>query len=192
MAPIHLSRTTRPSTDRGFSSFYCDKCRNGHMPGFQVSIGARRQPFRRGDIFGGVLSQAGNSAYDPARSGPGPRPALGSRQRRSSRTTQCGARGPATRFAERRPRAVLDVRPQTEEEIAPPSPGPGEQIHAKVSAARPDERPRLDSPMVARLPGARRPPAFCPERRDAPSARRLRPVRREDGGGREVLPGVWG
>jgi hypothetical protein len=55
------------STDRGFQfKFYCDKCRNGYMSGFQASIvGTAGSLFRAaGDIFGGVFSQAGNSAYE--------------------------------------------------------------------------------------------------------------------------------
>src|SRR5258708_31212891 len=55
------------STDRGFQfKFYCDKCRNGYLSGFQASIvGTAGSLFRAaGDIFRGVFSQAGNSAYE--------------------------------------------------------------------------------------------------------------------------------
>ena len=43
------------STDRGFQfKFYCDKCRNGYLSGFQASIvGTAGSLFRAaGDIFG--------------------------------------------------------------------------------------------------------------------------------------------
>jgi membrane protease subunit (stomatin/prohibitin family) len=55
------------STDKGYQfKFYCDKCGNGHMTRFQPSITGMAGGFLRaaGDLFGGVLSRAGNSAYE--------------------------------------------------------------------------------------------------------------------------------
>lgn len=58
------------STDRGYQfKFYCDKCGNGYLSSFQTSVtnmaGGLLQA--AGHIFGGFLSQAGNSAYDVQR-----------------------------------------------------------------------------------------------------------------------------
>jgi hypothetical protein len=55
------------STDKGYQfKFYCDKCGNGYMSRFQTSItGAGGSLLRAaGDLFGGWLSSAGNSAYE--------------------------------------------------------------------------------------------------------------------------------
>src|SRR3954464_13461103 len=55
------------STDKGYQfKFYCDKCGNGYMSRFQTSItGAGGGLLRAaGDLFGGVFSSAGNSAYE--------------------------------------------------------------------------------------------------------------------------------
>jgi membrane protease subunit (stomatin/prohibitin family) len=59
------------STDRGYQfKFFCDKCNNGHMTRFQPSITGMAGGFLRaaGDLFGGVLSRAGDSAYEIQRS----------------------------------------------------------------------------------------------------------------------------
>ena len=55
------------STDRGFQfKFYCDKCGNGYLSRFQAStLGTAGSLLRAaGDLFGGWLSSAGNSAYE--------------------------------------------------------------------------------------------------------------------------------
>lgn len=55
------------STDRGFQfKFHCDKCGNGHMSRFDASVVGTAGSLLRaaGDIFGGFLSSAGNSAYE--------------------------------------------------------------------------------------------------------------------------------
>lgn len=55
------------STDRGFQfKFYCDKCGNGYLSGFQNStLGTAGSLLRAaGDLFGGWASSAGNSAYE--------------------------------------------------------------------------------------------------------------------------------
>jgi hypothetical protein len=55
------------STDNGYQfKFYCDKCRNGYMSTFQGSMLGMGSSLLRaaGNMFGGVLSSAGHSAYD--------------------------------------------------------------------------------------------------------------------------------
>lgn len=55
------------STDRGYQfRFYCDKCRNGYLSGFQTSVTGMAGGLLRaaGDIFGGVLGSASNSAFE--------------------------------------------------------------------------------------------------------------------------------
>ncbi|MEO8878327.1 MAG: zinc ribbon domain-containing protein [Polyangiaceae bacterium] len=63
------------STDRGYQfNFYCDKCGNGYMTSFQASvIGTAGSVLRAaGSIFGGVVSSAGNGAYEMQRAVGGP------------------------------------------------------------------------------------------------------------------------
>ena len=55
------------STDRGYQfKFHCDKCGNGYMSRFQPSLTGTAGGLLRaaGDLFGGVFSNAGNSAYE--------------------------------------------------------------------------------------------------------------------------------
>jgi membrane protease subunit (stomatin/prohibitin family) len=55
------------STDRGYQfKFHCDKCGNGYMSRFQPSLTGTAGGLLRaaGDLFGGVFSSAGNSAYE--------------------------------------------------------------------------------------------------------------------------------
>src|SRR3954453_16323561 len=55
------------STDRGFQfKFYCDKCGNGFLSGFQSSVVGTAGSLLRaaGDLVGGVFSEAGSSAYE--------------------------------------------------------------------------------------------------------------------------------
>ncbi|MDT5156452.1 MAG: hypothetical protein QOH51_809 [Acidobacteriota bacterium] len=55
------------STDKGYQfKFYCDKCGNGYMSRFQPSLTGTGGSLLRaaGDLFGGWLSSAGNSAYE--------------------------------------------------------------------------------------------------------------------------------
>ena len=59
------------STDRGYQfKFYCDKCGNGYMSRYEASaLGTAGSLLRSaGDLFGGWLGSAGNSAYDIQRS----------------------------------------------------------------------------------------------------------------------------
>src|SRR5438132_1885311 len=58
------------STDRGYQfRFHCDKCGNGYQSRFQPSITGMAGGLLRaaGDLFGGWLSNAGNSAYEVQR-----------------------------------------------------------------------------------------------------------------------------
>ena len=55
------------STDKGYQfKFYCDRCHNGHMSRFQLSMAGTAGSLLRaaGDLFGGILGSAGNSAYE--------------------------------------------------------------------------------------------------------------------------------
>lgn len=55
------------STDRGYQfKFHCDKCGNGFMSRFQMSVTGTAGGLLRaaGDLFGGIFSSAGNSAYE--------------------------------------------------------------------------------------------------------------------------------
>jgi len=58
------------STDRGYQfKFFCDRCHNGYLSSFQTSITgvAGGLLSAAGHLFGGVLGQAGASAYDVQR-----------------------------------------------------------------------------------------------------------------------------
>jgi len=58
------------STDRGHQfKFFCDKCGNGYMSSFQVSVigTAGGLLHAAGNLLGGVLGQAGNTAYEVQR-----------------------------------------------------------------------------------------------------------------------------
>src|SRR5215217_5178417 len=55
------------STDKGYQfKFHCDKCGNGYMSRYQASLAGTGGSLLRaaGDLFGGWLSSAGNSAYE--------------------------------------------------------------------------------------------------------------------------------
>src|SRR5918999_103507 len=55
------------STDKGYQfKFYCDKCGNGYMSRYQASLTGTGGSLLRaaGDLFGGWLTSAGNSAYE--------------------------------------------------------------------------------------------------------------------------------
>lgn len=55
------------STDKGYQfKFYCDRCHNGYMSRFQMSMAGTAGSLLRaaGDLFGGFLGNAGNSAYE--------------------------------------------------------------------------------------------------------------------------------
>ncbi len=76
MALIQFTRNhTDHSTDKGFQfEFFCDRCGNGFMSEFKASAagfaaGALRAA---GGLFGGILGQAGSSAYEIERAVQGP------------------------------------------------------------------------------------------------------------------------
>ena len=55
------------STDRGYQfRFHCDKCGNGHMSAYEASVAGTAAGFLHaaGNLFGGMLGNAGNSAYE--------------------------------------------------------------------------------------------------------------------------------
>lgn len=55
------------STDRGYQfKFFCEKCGNGHLSTFKAStLGMASSALRAaGNLFGGVLGNAANSAYE--------------------------------------------------------------------------------------------------------------------------------
>jgi len=63
------------STDKGFQfEFFCDRCGNGFMSGFQPSAtGMAASALRAaGGLFGGFLGQAGSSGYEIERAVLGP------------------------------------------------------------------------------------------------------------------------
>src|ERR1051326_1380839 len=68
MAIIKLTANHQDlSTDKGYQfKFFCDKCGNGYMTRFQTSITGMAGGLLRaaGDLFGGIFSSAGNSAYE--------------------------------------------------------------------------------------------------------------------------------
>jgi hypothetical protein len=58
------------STDRGFQfKFYCDRCGNGYLSSFQNSLTGMAGGLLRaaGNLFGGVLGSAGDSAFEVQR-----------------------------------------------------------------------------------------------------------------------------
>src|ERR1051326_3155626 len=62
-----VSNTDDLSTDKGYQfKFYCDKCGNSYMSRYQPSVTGTAGSLLRaaGDVFGGWLGNAGNSAYE--------------------------------------------------------------------------------------------------------------------------------
>ncbi len=164
------------STDKGFQfKFYCDRCRNGYLSGFQSSIVGTAGSLLRaaGDIFGGILGQAGNSAYEIQRAVGGPahdaalKAAVHEVKPHFTQCVRCGKwvcnevcwnpkRGLCTTCA-----------PKTEVEIAAAqSDAQLEQIREKVRAKDQTKDLDLDTEMVARCPKCKAETAggkFCPE-----------------------------
>ncbi|MFN7134059.1 MAG: hypothetical protein ACK4N5_18420 [Myxococcales bacterium] len=55
------------STDKGYQfKFYCDHCHNGYMSSFEASMMGMASSFlsAAGSMFGGILGNAGHSAYE--------------------------------------------------------------------------------------------------------------------------------
>ena len=76
MALIQFTRNHNDhSTDKGFQfEFMCDRCGNGFMTEFQASaVGMAGSALRAaGNLFGGILGSASNSAYEIERAVQGP------------------------------------------------------------------------------------------------------------------------
>jgi hypothetical protein len=76
MTLIQFTRNNHDhSTDKGYQfEFFCDRCGNGFMTGFQPSAtGMAASALRAaGGLFGGILGSAGNSAYEIERAIQGP------------------------------------------------------------------------------------------------------------------------
>ena len=164
------------STDRGFQfKFYCDKCGNGHVSGFQPSVVGTVGGLLRaaGDIFGGVLGQAGHGAYEIQRAVGGKAhddalaAAVTEVKPNFTQCVRCGhwvcnevcwnpKRGLCT-----------ECGPKTEVEIAhAQSAAQLEQIQEKVRAKDQTRDLDLDTQMVARCPKCKAETAgakFCPE-----------------------------
>ncbi len=63
------------STDKGYQfEFFCDRCQNGFMTGFQASaMGLAASALRTaGSLFGGLLGSAGSNSYEIERAVQGP------------------------------------------------------------------------------------------------------------------------
>lgn len=76
MALIEFTRNyTNHSTEKGYQfEFFCDRCQNGFMTEFKASVtGFATSALRAaGGLFGGILGQAGSSAYEIERAIQGP------------------------------------------------------------------------------------------------------------------------
>ncbi|MBI3405481.1 MAG: zinc ribbon domain-containing protein [Acidobacteria bacterium] len=76
MALIEFTRNhTDHSTDKGYQfEFFCDRCGNGFKTEFSASVAGFAASALRaaGGLFGGMLSQAGSSAYEIQRAVQGP------------------------------------------------------------------------------------------------------------------------
>ena len=164
------------STDRGYQfKFYCDKCRNGYMSGFQASlVGTAGSLFRAaGDLFGGVFSQAGNSAYEIQRAIGGKahdsalEAAVAEVKPHFTQCVRCGKWACNTICWNAERGLCSTCAPQTEEEIAAAqAQAQVEQIHAKVRERDQTKGLDLDNPMVARCPKCSAQTSggkFCPE-----------------------------
>src|SRR5438876_504481 len=169
------------STDRGFQfKFYCDKCRNGYLSGFQASIvGTAGSLFRAaGDIFGGVFSQAGNSAYEIQRAVGGKahdaalETAVTDVKPHFTQCVRCGHWVCNTVCWNVDRGLCSNCAPQTEEEVAAAqAQAQVEQIHSKVRERDQTKGLDLDNPMVARCPK-------CTAQRRAPASPSCKPYAR--------------
>ena len=76
MALIQFTRNHQDhSTDKGYQfEFFCDRCGNGFMTEFKASVAGFAASALRaaGGLFGGILGQAGSSAYEIERAVQGP------------------------------------------------------------------------------------------------------------------------
>jgi hypothetical protein len=164
------------STDRGYQfKFYCDKCGNGHVSAFQASVVGTVGGLLRaaGDLFGGVLGQAGNSAYEVQRAVGGKAhddaiaAAVAEVKPSFTQCVRCG-RWVCNAVCWNVKRGLCtDCAPKTEVEIAhAQSEAQVEQIREKVRAKDQTRGLDLDTEMVARCPKCKAETSgakFCPE-----------------------------
>jgi membrane protease subunit (stomatin/prohibitin family) len=164
------------STDRGFQfKFYCDKCGNGHVSAFQPSVVGTVGGLLRaaGDIFGGVLGQAGHGAYEIQRAVGGKAhddalaAAVAEVKPNFTQCVRCG-RWVCNEICWNPKRGLCtECGPKTEFEIAAAqSAAQLEQIQEKVRAKDQTRDLDLDTEMVARCPKCKAETAgakFCPE-----------------------------
>lgn len=164
------------STDRGFQfTFHCDKCGNGHMSRFQPSVVGTVGGLLRaaGGIFGGVLGQAGNSAYEIQRAIGGSahdaalEAAVEEAKPNFTQCVRCGNWVCNEVCWNTRRGLCTTCAPKTEVEVAAAqSEAQIEQIRDKVRAKDQTQDLDLDTPMVARCPKCKAETAgakFCPE-----------------------------
>jgi hypothetical protein len=177
MALIQFTRNYDDlSTDKGYQfKFYCDKCGSGYLTAFQSSLVGTAGSFLRaaGDIFGGVLGSAGNSAYEIQRAigGPAHDSALhASVEEAKPNFTQCVRCGHwvCNEVCWNADRGLCtSCGPKTEVEIsAAQSDAQIEQIRTKVAAKDQTAGLDLDHTMVARCPKCKaqvKGGKFCPE-----------------------------
>ena len=164
------------STDRGFQfKFYCDKCRNGYMSGFQTSMTGTAGGLLRaaGDLFGGVFSSAGESAFEIQRMVGGKahdqalQTAVEEVKPHFTQCVRCGhwVYNEVCWNTERG--LCAGCAPKTEVEIAAAqSEAQIEQIREKVRAKDQTRDLDLDQPMTVRCPQCKAQTAggkFCPE-----------------------------
>jgi hypothetical protein len=132
------------STDRGYQfKFYCDKCHNGHLSAFNASITGTAGSLLRaaGNLFGGVLGQAGNSAYEIQRAVGGKahddalRKAVEEAKGHFKQCTRCG-HWVCPDVCWNNERALCETcAPDEQEELsAAQAQATGEQIHQKARA----------------------------------------------------------
>ena len=164
------------STDRGYQfKFYCDKCHNGFMSRYKPSVVGTAGSLLRaaGNIFGGVLGQAGHSAYEIQRAVGGKahddalEEAVEEVKPHFMQCVRCGRWVCNTVCWNQERGLCSECAPQTEEEIAAAqAQAQVEQIHSKVRERDQTEGLDLDAKMVARCPKCKAQTAggkFCPE-----------------------------
>lgn len=164
------------STDRGYQfKFYCDKCRNGYMSRFQTSyVGTAGGLLRAaGDLLGGVLGRAGDSAYEIQRAVAGPahdsalEAAVQEVRPHFTQCVRCG-RWVCNEVCWNPERGLCtECGPKTEVEVAAAqSEAQVEQIRQKVRQKDQTKGVDLERRMVARCPqcsAQTKGGKFCPE-----------------------------
>ncbi len=164
------------STDRGYQfRFYCDKCHNGYMSRFKTSaVGTAGSVLRAaGDLFGGILGQAGSSAFEIQRAIGGRahddalQEAVVEAKPNFTQCVRCGRWVCNTVCWNAERGLCSECAPQTEEEIAAAqAQATVEQIHEKVRQRDQTKELNLDAKMVARCPKCKAKTSggkFCPE-----------------------------